>query len=115
MEHIYYLNEKDKEYDNLINGAKKMLCFGVDWKKKPYNHIFIGDEILFVNNNKKVLLKSEVIKVKYFNKLSRKEKNSIINEKNNELMLTKKEFRRLNRRSFLIFVTISDVKKLNLI
>lgn len=59
MDHVVYTNAKAGEIVMLLSEKKKMLIRGATGRKLPYDKIFPGDILYFMNNNAEALVKAK--------------------------------------------------------
>ena len=51
MDHVVYVDAKEKELELLLSGAKTVIIRGAAGRKMPYGRVEAGDILYFINNN----------------------------------------------------------------
>lgn len=51
MDHVVYLDAKEKELNKLLSGQKTMIIRGAAGRKMPYGRVFPGEVLWFVENS----------------------------------------------------------------
>lgn len=49
MDHVVYLDTEGREIEKLINDEKSMIIRGATGRKFPYERVFVGDMIFYIN------------------------------------------------------------------
>ena len=96
MDHIVYLDAKSGELSKLIMGDKSMIIRGAMGRKLPYDRVFEGDMLYFIENDGSGLIKAnaKVSQVINSEKLSKEESTSMVESYQDQLQLTQQQFKR---------------------
>lgn len=114
MDHLCYLDLKEKEYEKLLSGEKTMLARGTGSKKPPYKHVFSGDRIFFVNEKLEIVLCGEVTAVVNIKKTDDPEYRELILTHKEDLNISQHEAKKLMRKNYLVLISLSEVKQVKL-
>lgn len=114
MDHVVYLDAKANELENLLNGKKKMIIRGATGRKLPYGRVSDGDTLYFINNNAEGSIRARAKVKSVFNseKLSKEESMNFVEQNQNKLLLTMKQFNRWAGKRYLVLIELSDVKEI---
>jgi len=115
MDHVVYVDTIAKELEALIEGKKTMIVRGAAGRKVPHGKVNVGDTLYFIRNNAEGTLqaKAEVIDVHYSDKLNAEESMSLLNNNQNKLQLTEKQYKRWGGKRYLTLITIKDIQKID--
>ena len=110
MDHIVYLDYKAKELYNLTIGKKSMIIRGAMGRKVPYDRVFKGDTLYFVENKGDLLVKAKAkaLDVYFSDKLSREDSFKMIDKYQNKLMLNTALKKRFAGKRYLTLININD-------
>jgi hypothetical protein len=110
MDHIVYLDYREKELSRLIDGTKSMIVRGAAGRKMPYDRVVTGDHLYFIENDGSGKVKSEAIVSSVFNseKMSKDESEKMIQDNQEKLMLTKKQIKRWAGKRYLVLIELSE-------
>jgi hypothetical protein len=113
MDHVVYLDANAKELDLLFSNKKAMIIRGATGRKMPYGRVSQGDILYFINNNAEgiILAKANVINIINSDKMSESESAQLINQHQEKLQLTKKQYERWAGKRYLVLIEISNVEK----
>lgn len=115
MDHVVYLDAKAKEIENLIAGQKTMIIRGAAGRKLPYGRVSSGDVLYFINNNAEGLIKARAKAKSVFNseKMSREEATELVEEHQDKLRLTDKQFKRWAGKRYIVLIEVDKVEALS--
>ena len=111
MDHLCYLDLKEREYGKLLSGEKTKLARGTRRKKQPYKYVFSGDRIFFVNEKLEIVLRGEVadvINVKKSDVIKHKE---LILTHKDDLSISQRKVKKLMKKNYLVLISICNVEK----
>jgi hypothetical protein len=113
MDHVIYLDANAKELDLLLSTKKTMIIWGATGRKMPYGRVNQGDILYFINNNAEgiILAKANVKSVFNSDKMTESESAQLINNHQEKLQLTKKQYERWAGKRYLVLIEISGVEK----
>jgi hypothetical protein len=113
MDHVVYLDANAKELDLLLSNQKTMIIRGATGRKMPYGRVNPDDVLYFINNNGEgiVLAMAKVKNVINSDKLTEAESAQLVKRYQEKLQLTKKQYDRWAGKRYLVFIEISEVKK----
>lgn len=114
MDHVVYLDAKANELENLLSKKKKMIIRGAAGRKLPYGRVSVDDILYFINNNGEgfVRAKGKVKSVFNSEKLSKEESINLVEQNQNKLLLTEKQFKRWAGKRYLVLIELSDVEEI---
>ena len=114
MDHVVYLDVKAKEYEALLRGKKTMLIRGAAGRKMPYGRVNVGDILYFINNNAEGVIKTKasVKDVLNSDKMAKEESIALVEENQDKLRLTAKQFSRWAGKRYLVLIEIGGVEQL---
>ena len=113
MDHVVYLDANAKELDLLLSNSKRMIIRGATGRKMPYGRVNQNDMLYFINNNAEgiILAKAKVKSVFNSDKMSESESSQLINNHQEKLQLTKKQYERWAGKRYLVLIEISEAEK----
>jgi len=111
MDHLCYLDLKEREYEKLLSGDKTKLARGTRSKKQPFKHVFSGDRIFFVNENLEIVLSGEVTDVINVKKSDRATQKELILTHKDDLDISQHQVKMLMKKNYLVLISLSDVKQ----
>jgi hypothetical protein len=108
MDHVVYIDAKEKDLEKLLNGTKRMIIRGASGRKLPHGRVNPGDRLFFIQNNGEGLVRAaaSVTKVTNTEKLSQEASGLMIEEKAHELQLTSVQFKRWAGKRYLVLIGI---------
>lgn len=111
MDHVVYLDFKSKELESLLSNSKSMLIRGATGRKLPHGRVNIGDVLYFINNNGegKVRAKAIVSSTFHSDKLEKEESVKLIQENQDKLKLTDKQFNKWVGKRYIVLVGVSNI------
>lgn len=112
MDHVIYVDAKAEEMEKVIEGTKKMIIRGAAGRKMPYGRVNVGDVLYFINNNGEGLIKATGLVNNVYNsdKMSKEESTELVEENQDKLQLTDKQFKRWAGKRYLILIEVENVK-----
>jgi hypothetical protein len=113
MDHVVYMDAKEKELEKLLAGTKRMIARGAAGRKLPHGRVQPGDRLFFIRNNGDGLVRAAatVIWVFHSEKLSEEEARQVIETHQNELQLTPAQFKRWAGKRFLVLIRVGGVQQ----
>ncbi len=114
MDHVVYLDTEAKEYDTLMNGSKTMIIRGAAGRKLPYGRVKESDVLYFINNNAEGIIKAKAIVTSVFNsnKMDKEISKKLVEDNQEKLQLTKKQFNRWAGKRFLVLIGVDKMKEI---
>lgn len=111
MDHIVYVDAKDKEMQGLLDGTTRMIVRGASGRKLPYARVNPGDCLFFIQNDGRGLVEamSEVNLVFNSDKLSEQESHQTVLGNQDQLQLSKRQFNRWAGKRYLVLISLGDV------
>jgi len=112
MDHVVYVDAKANEMEKLLNGEKKMIIRGAAGRKLPYGRVDAGDVLYFINNNAEGQVKAKAIVSNVFNseKMTKEESIALVEENQEKLKLTKKQFKRWSGKRYIVLIEVKSVE-----
>lgn len=112
MDHVVYLDAKANELENLLKGKKTMIIRGAAGRKLPYGRVNAGDVLYFLNNNAEGKVKASGVVSFVLNteKMSKEESVSLVNEHQEKLLLTEKQFQKWAGKRYIVLIEISNIE-----
>lgn len=111
MDHVVYIDAKEKDLDKLLNGVKHMIIRGATGRKLPYGKVNPGDRLFFIPNDGsgRVQAYAAVNNVILSDKLTEEESKQMIESYQNELQLTPAQFKRWAGKRYLVLISLNEV------
>ena len=112
MEHVVYVDVKAKEMARLIEGSKNMIIRGAAGRKMPYGRVNEGDILYFITNNAEGKAKAKAVVKSVFNsdKMTKEESVAMVENNQDKLELTDKQFKRWAGKRYLVLIEVSNVE-----
>ena len=112
MDHVVYFDASAKELELLLSTKKTMIIRGATGRKLPYGRVNENDVLYFINNNAEGLVRASAKVKNVFNsdKLSEEESAQLVDQYENKLQLTKKQYDRWVGKRYLVLIEITDVE-----
>jgi hypothetical protein len=112
MDHVVYVDAKANEMEKLLNGEKEMIIRGAAGRKLPYGRVDAGDVLYFINNNAEGQVKAKAIVSNVFNseKMTKEESIALVEENQEKLKLTKKQFKRWSGKRYIVLIEVKSVE-----
>ncbi len=113
MDHVVYVDHKEKEMDRLLSKQQTMIIRGAAGRKLPHGRVNVGDSLYFINNNGEGIVKAvgKVKSVYNSEKMTEEESKSLVNKNISKLQLSEKQFSRWAGKRYLVLVEVEDVKE----
>jgi len=113
MDHVVYLDAKEKEFDLLVSVKKTMIIRGAAGRKLPHGRVNKDDILYFINNNAEgvILAKAKVKSVFNSDKMSEEESIQLVNSYQDKLQLTKQQFDRWAGKRYLVLIEVIGFEK----
>lgn len=114
MDHVVYLDAKAKEFDKLHRGVKTTIIRGATGPKMPYNKVFAGDVLYFIDDNGGGALKGKAVVKSVFNspKMTKEESIALVEAHKDVLRLSATQERRWAGKRYLVLVEIEDFERI---
>lgn len=114
MDHVVYLDAKEKELDKLLAGEKSMIIRGAAGRKLPYGRVEASDVLWFIENKGDGLIKGTAIVKSVYNseKMTGQESEKAILDRQDQLRLTPNQFKRWSGKRYLVFIEIEKAQRL---
>lgn len=114
MDHIVYVDAKEKELEKLLSGEKKMIVRGAAGRKLPYGRVNAGDQLYFMRNNAEGLVQAcaAVMRVFLFGPLATEESQQVLEQHQDQLQLTPAQLKRWAGKRYLVLVELDPVQPL---
>ncbi len=111
MDHVVYVDAKANEMEKLLAETKKMIIRGAAGRKMPYGRVNVGDKLYFINNNSEGLIKTSGTVDNVFNseKMSKEESTTLVDNNQDKLQLTDKQFKRWAGKRYLVLIELRDI------
>lgn len=112
MDHVVYVDAKANEMEKLLDGEKKMIIRGAAGRKLPYGRVEAEDVLYFINNNGEGEVKAKAIVSNVFNseKMTKEESIALVEENQDNLKLTKKQFKRWSGKRYIVLIGVKSVE-----
>jgi hypothetical protein len=114
MEHVVYLDAKEKELDKLISGEKTMIIRGAAGRKLPYGRVYAGEVLWFVENSGNGLVRCSATVKRVFNseKLTERESQKLILNHQPMLCLTPNQMKRWGSKRYLVLIEVENLQEI---
>ncbi len=115
MDHVVYLDAKAAELAKLLSGEKTMIIRGAAGRKMPYGRVNVGGLLYLVENDGSGLVRAKTRVVSVFNseKMDKDQSIALVEEYQDRLQLTVKQFERWAGKRYLVLIEIEEVKTLD--
>lgn len=112
MDHVVYVDAKEKELALLLSGEKTMIVRGAAGRKLPHGRVAAGDRLFFIQNNGDGLVRASAVVSGVFNseKFSEEESLQVIEAHQPALCLTAAQVKRWGGKRYLVLVTVGAVE-----
>lgn len=113
MDHVVYLDAQAKEMEKLLSGEKSMIIRGATGRKIPHGRVNPGDCLFFINNNAEGLVraKGRVVSALHSEKMTESESKALVENNQDKLRLTEKQFSRWAGKRYLVLIEMTDVEE----
>jgi len=114
MDHIVYVDAKAGELSEILANNKKMIIRGAAGRKMPYGRVDGNDTLYLIENDGSGLVraKAKALSVLNSEKMTKDESKSLVEKHQDQLKLTKAQFKRWAGKRYLVLIEIGDVEKL---
>ena len=114
MDHVVYLEVKEKELDKLKSGQKSMIIRGAAGRKLPHGRVHPGEVLWFVENSGDGLVRCRATVKNVFNseKLSEQESQKLISDNQTMLCLTSNQIKRWGSKRYLVLIEVEDLQEI---
>jgi len=114
MDHVVYLDTKEKELAKLLSGEKSMIIRGAAGRKLPYGRVSPGELLWFVENNGDGLVQCRATVKRVFNseKLTAQQSQQIISDHQALLCLTPNQMKRWCGKRYLVLIEIEKLQEI---
>jgi hypothetical protein len=112
MDHVVYLDAKEKELDKLRNGQKSMIIRGAVGRKLPHGRVHPGEVLWFIENSGDGLVRCHATVKKVFNseKLTEEESQRLILNNQTKLCLTANQIKRWGGKRYLVLIEVENLQ-----
>jgi hypothetical protein len=110
MEHVVYLEAKEKELEKLVSKEKRMIIRGAAGRKLPYGRVFPGEVLWFIENKGDGLVRGKAVVKQVFNsgKLTAAEALHLIEENQATLNLSLDQVKRWSGKRYLVLIELEN-------
>lgn len=114
MDHIVYTDAKANELEKLLDGTKTMIIRGATGRKLPYDRVNPSDVLYFINNNGEGKVKAKAIVKDVYNsdKMTKEESISLVENNQNKLQLTDKQFKRWSGKRYIVLIEVENIESI---
>ncbi len=114
MDHVVYLDAKAGELSKLLLGDKKMIIRGAAGRKMPYGRVNEKDRLYLIENDGSGFVRASTIVKSVTNseKMTKDQSIAFVEENQNQLQLTSKQFKRWAGKRYLVLIEVEDVAEL---
>jgi hypothetical protein len=114
MDHVVYLDAKVGELSKLLVCDKTMIIRGAAGRKMPYGKVNEKDRLYLIENDGSGFVRASTIVKSVTNseKMSKDESIALVEENQNQLQLTSKQFKRWAGKRYLVLIEVEDVAQL---
>lgn len=114
MDHVVYLDAKAKEMEKINRGVKTFIIRGATGRKMPYNKVFEGDTLYFINDNAEGSVTAKATVASVFNspKMEKEASAELVEKYKDGLRLSATQERRWSGKRFLVIIEVKDFGKI---
>ena len=114
MDHVVYVDAKADELSKIRDGQKTMIIRGATGRKLPYGRVNANDILYLIENDGSGLVRAKVIVKSVLNseKMTKDESISLVEQNQDQLQLTSKQFKRWGGKRYLVLIEIEEVEEL---
>jgi len=115
MDHVVYVDAKEKELEKILSGEKRMIIRGAAGRKMPYGRVDKGDRLYLINNDGSGLIqaRADVVQVHHSEKMTTEESTQLVKKFQEKLQLSQNQFNRWAGKRYLVFVEVDQVEEVN--
>ena len=112
MDHVVYLDAKEKEMDRLLSGEKNMIIRGATGRKLPHGRVYPGEGLWFVENSGDGLVRCRAAVKSVLNseRLTEQESQKVIADHQPLLCLTPNQIKRWGGKRYLVLIEVERVQ-----
>lgn len=112
MDHIVYVDAKEKELDRIVSGKQTMIIRGAAGRKLPHGRVFEKDRLFFIRNNREGCVTASALVKHVFNsdKMTEEESTSLVSAHKEYLQLSDKAFSRWAGKRYIVLITLAEVR-----
>lgn len=113
MDHVVYVDTREKEMDRLFSGVQTMIIRGAAGRKLPHGRVNAGDTLYFINNNGEGIIKGVGIVKSVFNseKMTEEESANLVKNNMDKLQLSDKQYKRWAGKRYITLVEVEKVMR----
>lgn len=113
MEHVVYLDAKEKEMVKILSGEKTMIIRGAAGRKLPHGRVHPGEILWFIENSGDgvVRCRATVKTVLNSEKLTEQESQAMIADHQAMLCLTPNQMKRWGGKRYLALIEVENVEE----
>jgi len=114
MDHVVYVDAKEKDLQKLLDGQKRMIIRGAAGRKLPYGRVQVGDQLYFMQNNAETQVRARAQVVDVFNlgPLNPEESAQTVSQHQSELQLAPSQEKRWSGKRYLVLIRVGPVESL---
>lgn len=114
MDHVVYIDAREKELEKLLSGTKSMIVRGAAGRKLPYGRVTAGDQLFFVQNDGECLVRAraQVVEVLNSEALSEDQSRQLIEDHQPSLNLTAQQYKRWAGKRYLVLIRLGNISPL---
>ena len=115
MDHVVYLDTKEKELAEILKGNKTMIIRGAAGRKMPYGRVSQDDLLYLIENDGSGLVRgrAKVVSVLNSEKMTQQESISLVDQYQGKLQLTASQHKRWAGKRYLVLIEIDEVQALD--
>ena len=115
LDHVVYVDFKDKELEKLLNHSKSMVIRGATGRKIPYGKVNQGDTLFFINNNGEGKLKAKAKVATVFNseKMDESASSKLVHDNMDKLQLSDKLLKKWSGKRYLVLIEVDNITEIN--
>lgn len=112
MDHVVYLDAKEKELDRLLSGEKTMIIRGATGRKLPHGRVHTGEVLWFIENSGDGLVRCRATVKRVLNseKLNEQESHQLISDHQGMLCLSPNQIKRWGGKRYLVLIEVENVQ-----
>ena len=112
MDHVVYLDAKEKELEKLFSGEKSMIIRGAAGRKLPHGRVFKDDVLWFIENSGNALIKGRATVKSVYNseKLTAEESERVVLDNQDKLRLSENQLKRWAGKRYLVLIELENIK-----
>lgn len=112
MDHVVYVDAKADELSKLLSGEKTMIIRGAAGRKLPYGRVNNDDVLFLIENDGTGLVRAKANTRSVLNseKMSKEESTALVEQYQEQLQLTKPQFKRWAGKRYLVLIELEQVE-----